>query len=316
MPNDGLRQHFAQELTAPLRLSARELAHGLAAGAHRASRKGSGIEFAGHRPYSPGDDLRHLDRHALLRHGRLLIREFHTDTERAVHLVVDVSTSMRHRGQQSDTLRASKGQRALLLAAALGYAASIAGDAIGVSVLGDHEPVTYPPRSGRDALERAIAELEKHYQAEPPSLAESGVPRVTHASLVARWLRTIDHLGGRLPRGSVLFVFSDFLDLDESLSTAIARLCSRNRTIRAAQVLTRDEVDFPFEGSQRLVDPETGREVETDAEIAREDYQQRLAALTAPLARHLTAHGGFLLRYVTDEAVEHALYQLALGVAR
>src|SRR5262249_30159541 len=61
---------------APLRLRARTIAEGVYAGAHRSLRKGAGVEFGGHRPYIPGDDLRWLDRRAVLRHDKLIVREF------------------------------------------------------------------------------------------------------------------------------------------------------------------------------------------------------------------------------------------------
>lgn len=59
---------------APLRISARHAADGVYAGGHRSQRRGAGVEFGGHRAYTPGDDLRFIDRHALMRHGRLLVR--------------------------------------------------------------------------------------------------------------------------------------------------------------------------------------------------------------------------------------------------
>ena len=60
----------------PLRVKAKTLADGVWTGGHRSKRRGSGVEFGGHRAYVPGDDLRWLDRRALPRHGRLIVREF------------------------------------------------------------------------------------------------------------------------------------------------------------------------------------------------------------------------------------------------
>lgn len=317
---DSLRRRFAEELDSPLRVVAQKLAHGMSSGAHRALRKGSGIEFAGHRPYTPGDDLRHLDRHALLRHGRLLIREFHTDTERAIHLLADASSSMSHRGL--DPLRPSKAERALLLAAALGFAGSGAGDRVGFSMVGGGEPSFAPPRAGREALERTISALELHDQRLRGTSASVPTPRgsnravLTASEITQRWLRTLDHLGARLPRGTVLFVLSDFLDWNPLLTDALVRICTRGRTVRALQVLTRDEVSFPFEGALRLVDPETGQEVETEAGAVRAQYQERLDALTRGVSGQLGAHGGLLFRHVTDEPIDSALYPLAWGVVR
>ena len=65
------------------KVTAKALAMGLYQGLHRAQRKGSGIEFAGHRSYTHGDDLRRLDYHALAKFDQLLVREFRSETDRA-----------------------------------------------------------------------------------------------------------------------------------------------------------------------------------------------------------------------------------------
>ena len=100
----------------PLRLRARVVAEGVYAGAHRSVRKGAGVEFGGHRQYVPGDDLRFIDRRSLLRHDRLMLREFETETDRALWLCVDASASMAYRGEGAP---GAKLAYAGLLAAAL-----------------------------------------------------------------------------------------------------------------------------------------------------------------------------------------------------
>src|SRR5262245_28474290 len=84
-----------------LRLRARSVADGVYAGLHRSPRRGAGVEFGGHREYVPGDDLRFVDRHALMRHGRLLIRQFETETDRTLCLVMDASGSMAFSSEQA-----------------------------------------------------------------------------------------------------------------------------------------------------------------------------------------------------------------------
>jgi uncharacterized protein (DUF58 family) len=99
--NKRLRRSWDWGKLAPLRITARHVADGVAAGGHRSRRRGAGVEFGGHREYIPGDDLRWLDRHALMRHGKLLIREFETETDRSVWLLVDATPSMGFRGPQA-----------------------------------------------------------------------------------------------------------------------------------------------------------------------------------------------------------------------
>src|SRR6516225_8615927 len=138
---------------APLRLRARLVAEGVYAGAHRSARRGAGVEFGGHRPYTPGDDLRWLDRRSLLLHDRLLVRQFETETDRALRLVVDATASMGFRGSRAP---ASKLAWCALVAAALARIAVGSGDPIGLTYFGGNKTRPVPVRGGREAFERIV----------------------------------------------------------------------------------------------------------------------------------------------------------------
>src|SRR5262245_26757930 len=118
---------------APLRLRSRLVAEGVFAGGHRSARRGAGVEFGGHRSYTPGDDLRWLDRRSLLRHDRLLIRQFETETDRALRIVVDATASMGYRGAKAP---GAKLAFAALVAAALARIAVGRGDPVGLTFFG------------------------------------------------------------------------------------------------------------------------------------------------------------------------------------
>lgn len=313
-----LRQELARAEASTLTLRARELAAGFAGGAHRAERKGSGVEFAGHRGYTPGDDLRHLDRHALLRHGRLLIREFLSDTERSVHLIVDATASMNYRDAQStqgpstpakDQKRPSKAELSLLLAAALGFIGQSQGDRIGLTTVTEAEVFSLKPRGGREAFEGVLHQLEKLDQASKIALPRSGDTERPPVD----WNRVFASLGVSLPRGTLILAFSDFLDAKQEEQKSLAALGTRRRALRAVQVLTRDEVEFPFDGALRLRDPETGAEVETEAGSAKKQYQAALALLTTNLKTEITRQGGQFLRLLTGDSLDLSLRTLANG---
>lgn len=290
-----LRKRYAELPGHSLRMRARALSDGMHGGVHRANRKGSGIEFAGHRPYTPGDDLRHLDRHALLRHGRLLLREFHTDTERAVHLIVDASASMAFRGEQAEW---SKLRHAALLAAAIAFIARKTGDPVGLSIVGESpaQSSTDLPRLGGESFERVLGKLE-----ELDRRRENEHDEVPASHAGESWMLVLREVGARLQRGAIVVLLSDLLDLDDSLAREIASLCTKRRQVVALQVLDPAEVRFPFEGPIVLKDSETAAEVETDALSVRRLYLERLEQLTDEARRHLLARGGRFLRVVTDE---------------
>ncbi len=329
MKASSFRQKLARSVQVPFRIRAKELAHGWSAGGHRAARKGSGIEFAGHRAYTPGDDLRHLDHHALLRHGRLLIREFHTDTERAVHLIVDVTDSMQYvsqHGSNKAETSETKAERALLLAAALGYLAHSSGDALGLSWIDAQHAEIIPPRLGNDWFERILHQLEALYELTLTNRHKGGASVLTRteesqADTITNagqkeWRRMFTGLGVALPRGTVIVTLSDFLDLDDELSRELARLCSRQRSLRSLQILCDEEASFPFEGAVRLRDPETGLEIETDAKAVRAGYLEAFHAHTEMLRKNITSMGGAFERHLTEESPADALRRLSMGYGR
>ena len=138
---------------APLRLRARAIAEGVYAGEHRSARKGAGVEFGGQRPYVPGDDLRFFDKRSLLRHGKLMIREFETETDRALWVLVDATKSMSFRGSGPGAKLAYAG----LLAAALARVAVATGDPVGIAFVGGVGAKLVPARSGSEAASSSSA---------------------------------------------------------------------------------------------------------------------------------------------------------------
>ena len=284
--NSAFRSALDWGSLAPLRLRARLVAEGVYAGAHRSARRGAGVEFGGHRAYSPGDDLRWLDRRSLLLHDRLLVRQFETETDRALRLVVDATASMGYRGAGAP---GAKLAWAALVAAALARIAIGSGDPVGLTYLGGRVgSAGVPVSGGREAFERVVGSLEA-------ASAEGDA----HADL--RILdRTLGALARSARRGSIVVILSDLLDLPDAAADRVAAIASRGRIVVVTQVLAPDEVEFPFGGTVRLRSLEGGLVVETDAEATRERYKERLAKLTGDWERVLTARGARFVRAVTS----------------
>jgi len=290
MAASRLRAQVAPLEALPLRVRARRLAAGALGGSHRAERKGSGIEFAGHRPYTPGDDLRHLDRHALLRHGRYMIREFIAETQRPRICVLDATASMAFRspsdGQKSGgQALPTKLDLTLLLGLALLLSAHRRGDPVGLAVVGRAESTYYPARRGAEHLERLTAELERiEAEADQGATAEPNFPEV------------LAETTARTPRSAEIIVISDFLDMDDTLLPGLLRLCTERRDVVALGILDPAELEFPFSGQVVLRDPESGVEIETEGQQVRADYLAKLGAHQARLSDALAARAA---RYVT-----------------
>lgn len=270
----------------PLKFRARSTAEGVYAGGHRSTRRGTGVEFGGHRNYVPGDDLRWLDRRALLRHGKLMVRLFETETERTLSFVLDATRSMAFRSAEAP---GAKLAYAALAAAALARVVLRGGDVVSLEWLGGNECRPLPSIGGRSAFERLVEALESANTGAAESLDEREI------------LRVVEAVDRRARRGSVIVLFSDLLDLPGALLEAYAALAGKGRVPLVCRVLDPVEKEFPFSGAVRLKGSEGSRIVETNADHARAEYLQALAASKDRWAQRLIPLGGQVVDCVSSD---------------
>jgi uncharacterized protein (DUF58 family) len=285
---------------APLRIRARAVAEGVYAGVHRSVRKGAGVEFGGQRPYVPGDDLRFFDRRALLRHDRLMVREFETETDRALWLCVDATASMSYRSAGAP---GAKVAYAGLLAAALARVALSSGDPVGLAWIGGTGAQSLPPMAGREAFERICGALEGAAAAGDMSQDQAAMDRAL--APVARKAR----------RGSVVVLFSDLLDLPARAMGAFGSLATSGRALIGVQVLDPAEATLDFRGNVLFRALEGGALVEADADAVRGVYAERLAAIAAAWSKELAARGGRLIEAKTGDAPTEVVRAIVQAIA-
>lgn len=286
-----LTRHIDWAALGRLRISARRIAEGAWVGLHPSHRRGAGLEFAGHRSYVPGDDLRWLDQRALLRHERLLIKQFETETERTLRLVVDATASMAFR---SDPRRLRKLDMAALLAAALTRIAVRSGDRSGLDFLGGVEASPLPVSGGMPAFERALIELTRV----EPGGSVGGTNVAASRSELERALGAVTQ---RAPRGTLFVVLSDLFELGDAAPEVFGALGTAGRQAILVQILDPLEASFELEGPVRLRASEGALEVETNASLARAGYLEALAALQARFREAVRVHGGELVVCRTDD---------------
>ncbi len=238
-----------------LEIGARKVRRGVRRGERISRRRGHSVEFADHRPYASGDDLRFLDWNVLGRLDRLMVKLFHDEEDLAVHLLVDASRSMEF-GEPTKFLYARR------VAAAVGWVALAGQCRVRPAFLRAGAAVESPGYlRGMPAGPRLLNFLEAGRAAGGNGLRD-GLRRF--ASEVR-------------PRGVVVLV-SDLMDADgvEDALTALGR-CQAE--CHAIQVLDRVETDPVLEGELRLVDSEDGSfaEVSVTGEIL-DAYRRRLRA--------------------------------------
>jgi uncharacterized protein (DUF58 family) len=293
---------------APLQLRARLVADGVFAGAHRSARRGAGVEFAGHRVYVPGDELRFIDVRASMRHERIVIRHFETETERALRLVVDATASMGFRSRDQGA-PGSKLAYAALVAAALARISLAAGDPVGLEWIGGaKEARRVPPSARAETFERIVGTLEGA-RAEGDARQNQGVVE-DGIGLTLRGAR----------RGSAIVVMSDLLDLPDDAAEAIGALGMRGRPLAVVEILDPEEATFPFDGPVRLRALESGPTdapvVQTDGPAVRAQYLERLEARAAHWRETLARHGGALVRAVTTDDPVAVVRDILRAIAR
>lgn len=233
---------------------ARGAVDGFLSGRHRSVRKGASAEFAEHRQYVPGDDLRNLDWKLMARRRRFYIKQHVDETNLRATIALDCSGSMKYCGAAAhDGL--SKFDYARYLCAALAYLLIRQQDAAGL-VTYDTAIRTLMPAKAVPAQVRVI--LETIDAARPGG--DTGMAEVLH------------EIAERIPRRSVVFIVSDFYAPAAALLKALHHLRFRRHEVIAIQTVAAEEQSFPFETSSRFMDLESPAAFDIDARAIRGDY--------------------------------------------
>ena len=202
-----------------------KVARAVLAGMHASLRQGESVDFAEHKQYSHGDDIRHIDWRVYARSDRLTVKRFEAETNLKAMIAVDFSASMAYRSSGM-----SKADYAALLAATVANLLLRQQDAVGL-LAGATDGITLiPPATGSEHLGDIVGVLER--------IACSGVTDLE--SLITR---SISHLGKR----DLLVVVSDLFDTDSNWMHALQNQAARGGQLLVLHVLDRNELEFPFE---------------------------------------------------------------------
>ncbi len=257
-----LRQKLTPKVLAKLAgvpLRARVMVEGHYSGLHRSRMRGASIEFADHREYTPGDDTRHIDWRVYARTDRHFIKQFEAETNLFVYIAVDASASMAYGRPQS------KAEYACLLAAALAYLAWRQHDAPALAIFSSELEAFIPPRTQQAHLSNLIEAME-----------------ALRPSRRTDFRRCMSDLAAALRRPGLLVVISDFWAEPDDVLSSLRHFRARGHDVMALQVLTPDELNFPFRQAAVFVEPETGLRVPASGAVAeayRRAVQQHLEAL-------------------------------------
>ncbi|MFO0906302.1 MAG: DUF58 domain-containing protein [Pirellulales bacterium] len=271
-------------------LVARWVVEGFMHGLHRSPYVGFSVDFASHREYLPGDDLRHLNWKLYGRHDRLYIKQYDAETNVDLHVVLDVSGSMEV-GDDSG----GKRRYASLLAASLAHLARRQRDAVGLTIFADRVLDHYAARSNSDhvmALFAALARTRPHPRVDSP--------------------RVLHEVAELMPRRGLVVVISDLYYEPDELLASLDHFRHFGHDLLVFQVLSPLERRLPIEGAVKLVDAETGQVVETLAHEIRDRYESAVEKWLEQI------HVGCMARDIehdvllTDQPLERALFDYSV----
>jgi uncharacterized protein (DUF58 family) len=251
-----------------LDLRARLIVEGLMAGMHRSPYQGISVEFAQHRQYVPGDDIRHVDWKVFAKTDKVYLKQYLEETNLHLICVVDASESMGYGSVADGPNTWSKYDHATAIAAALSYLAIQQQDSVGLAIF-DNDLRRYFKPSNSPAQWKTIT----HELLLVPRLKKTGTGRV------------LDQLAEKLTHRSLVLILSDFFDDIDSIQQGLRHLRYRKHEVLAFQVLDPMEIEFPFEDVTLFKGLEEMGELLTEPQSLRNGYLAELSAFTNELKR-------------------------------
>jgi uncharacterized protein (DUF58 family) len=269
-----------------LTMVARNLVEGFLTGVHKSPYKGFSVEFAEHRQYYPGDEIRHIDWRAYGKTDRYYIKEYEEETNLKAHLLVDASGSMAYRGRHG-----SKFEYAQYIAASLAYLLLHQRDAVGLVTHDTRLRQKIDPRANSKHLLHLIRTLE---QTQPGG----------ETALAPLW----HDLAGQLKRRGMIIILSDCFDEIGPLLRALMHFRHRRHEVLLFHILAPEEIEFPFKKWTQFRNLEMlGHKLLVDPNRLRKEYLQNFQDFCRQLREQA---GGMQIDYHlmrTDEPVERAL---------
>ncbi len=265
-PTQDYRQFLNPEAISKLAnmsLVARLVVEGFITGLHRSPYHGFSVEFAEHRPYMPGDDIRHMDWKVLAKTDRYYLKEFEEETNLKAWLLLDASASMGYRSG-----KVSKLQYASWLAASLSYLMLHQRDAVGLITFDEKIRRFMPPRSVNSYLTLLLQELQR--------TAGQGETKIG---------ASFHQLADRMTRRGLVIIFSDLFDDPQDILSGLKHFRHNKHEVILFHVLDPRERFFNFQQDGTFLDLETGAKLATQPWHIRTEYCRLMNEFTETLKK-------------------------------
>jgi uncharacterized protein (DUF58 family) len=254
---------------ANMELRARLVVEGFIAGMHRSPYHGFSVEFAEHRPYMPGDEIRHVDWKIYGRTDRYYIKQYEEETNLKAYLILDCSKSMTYASQG----QMPKLEYASYLAASLAYMMVKQQDAVGLATFDEQITAYLPPHATRPYLKQLLLTLQK---LAPGKGTAAG--------------RSLHLVAERIRRRGLVIILSDLLDDPDQIIAALKHFRHKKNEVIVMHILDPLERSFAFENDATFRDLETAEVMATQPWHIRKGYQAAVREFVDRYKRECREH--------------------------
>ncbi len=238
-------------------MRAKMVVEGYIIGQHRSPYHGFSVEFAEHRSYEPGDEVRHIDWKLYGKTNRLYVKRYEEETNLRAHLILDTSKSMDYASG-----KVSKLQYGSYLLAALSYLMISQQDAAGVVLFDESIRSFIPPKSTPSHLNTLLNVLD----VEKPG-TDTKIEPVLH------------EMAERINKRGLVIIISDLFDEPDSIMNGLKHFRHSKQEVILFHILDRNELEFDFNSRTKFVDMESGEEITTDPWHVKNDYKNLIKDL-------------------------------------
>jgi uncharacterized protein (DUF58 family) len=274
-----------------LDLRARLIVEGLTSGMHRSPYQGISVEFAQHRQYVQGDDIRHVDWKVLAKTDKIYLKQYLEETNLHLICVVDASESMGYgtvAGDDNTTW--TKYDHATAISAALSYLTIQQQDSVGLAIFDQTLSRYFKPSNSPGQWKIITQELQQ----------------------VPRWNKTntgkiLGQLAEKLTHRSLIVILSDFFDDLEGLKKGLRHLRYKKHEMMVFQILDPTEIEFPFDDVTMFKGLEEAGQLLTEPRSLREAYLEQLKTFTEELQKMCRGMRIDFTRMNTSEALDVSL---------
>lgn len=291
-----------------LELKAKLVVEGFITGLHKSPYHGFSVEFAQHRQYMPGDDLRHLDWKMIARSDRYYIKQYEEETNLKSYILIDSSKSMDYSSKKENSSQGllnklglskkrvdelpaiTKLEYASYLAAALSYLMIMQNDATSLSVYDTKVRKYIPPSSTKANLREILKTINSISSIHETGTAES-----------------LNEIANKIKRRGLVIVISDLFDDQNSVMKALKHFRYKNNEVIVFQILDPLELSFLDGNPVTLVDLETKEEMYSQPFAMRKSYQETIKEFLELYKKECLSNKIEFITLTTDTPFDTAL---------